>query len=91
MYLHNKKYVIVYLCCFHRAKPNELQLWETVAMFLICCHTKRSPEKGDMSNGTVFAWSIMFITESDLLCLIVQVDGAHSGASVLGKLRLRLL
>lgn len=51
----------------------------------------RSPENGDTSDGIAFAWSIMFITESDLVCLTVQVDGAHSGASELGKLRLRFL
>lgn len=60
-------------------------------MFFICCHAKRSPENGDMSDGIVFAWSIMFITKSDLLCLTVQVDGAHSGASELDKPRLSLL
>lgn len=44
-----------------------------------------------MSDGIVFAWSIMFITKSDLLCLTVQVDGAHSSASELDKPRLSLL
>lgn len=64
---------------------------KTLAMSFICCHAKRSPEKGDTSDGIAFAWSIMFITQSDLLCLSARVDGAHSGASELGKLRLSFL
>lgn len=72
-------------------KSNELQLWKTLPMFSICCHARRSPENGDTTDGIAFAWSIMFISESDLLCLTVQVDGAGSGASELGKLRLSLL
>ena len=38
-----------------------------------------SPENGDTSDETAFAWSIMFVSESDRLCLTVQVD-AQSGA-----------
>lgn len=37
-----------------------------------------SPENGDTSDGTAFAWSIMFITESDWLRLTVQVDAQSS-------------
>ncbi len=71
---------------FQWDKSDELQLWKSLPMFFICCHAKRSPENGDTSDGIAFARSIMFVTESDLLCLTVQVDGAHSGASELSKL-----
>lgn len=47
----------------------------------------RSPENGDTTDGIAFARSIMFITESDLLCLTAQVH-AHRGASELGELGL---
>lgn len=63
------------------AKSNELQLWKTLPMSFICCHAKRSPENRDTSDGIAFAWSIMFITESDLLCLTVNIDGARSSVS----------
>lgn len=55
-------------------------------MFFICCHPKRSPENRDTSNGIAFAWSIMFIAESNLVSLSVQVGGAHGNASDLGNL-----
>lgn len=47
----------------------ELEIWKTLIGFFICCHAKRSAESEDTSDGIAFAWSIMFITESDLLCL----------------------
>lgn len=82
---------MVNLYCLQRAKSNELQLWKTLPMSFICCHAKRSPENRDTSDGIAFAWSIMFITESNLLCLTVKVDGARSSASELGKLWLSFL
>lgn len=49
--------------------------------FSIYCHAKQLPEIGDITSGIAIALSIMFISDSDLPCLTVQVDQVCSGAS----------
>ena len=79
---------MVNLYLFQPATSHELQPRKTVATFSTCCHATRSPKKrGHLRWDCICVEHFVYHRVRSTVATAL-VDGAHSGASELGELRL---